>query len=117
METRQGSSAHHVRGRQDFDFSLDKPEAMTYSRRIAIALMKYPWYYPRKRSPNRQEESDEHFSNETMSVLSFSMHKSTTFRKASLAKEWSHGHTWSTSLCLAISAMRRRMTTTIIVVV
>jgi hypothetical protein len=37
-----------------------------------------------------QEESDEHFSNETMSVLSFSMHKSTTFRKASLAKAWAY---------------------------
>lgn len=86
-------SIHHRRGRRDFDFLNDTPESMTYSRRIAIHLMKYPWYYnPRKQLNNQTiEESEElQSANDAMSKFSLSLHKSTTFRKASLKKAWAY---------------------------
>ena len=40
--------AHHKAGRRDIDFLLDDPTQMTYGRRIAMALMKYSFYYPKR---------------------------------------------------------------------
>ena len=48
---RMESSIHHKEGRRDYDFLLDKPEDMTYGRRMALWLIKYSWYNPSVQLP------------------------------------------------------------------
>lgn len=40
-----------------FDFLKDNPSEMTYSRRIALALMPKKWYYP-KLEPHAEEKEE-----------------------------------------------------------
>jgi hypothetical protein len=92
IDSRESTSVHYRRGRRDFNFLLDKPESMTYSRRLAIYLMKYNWYYPQDPTDadngaddkSSTDDLDDLYSMDTASVMSFSIHKSTAFRKASL---------------------------------
>mmetsp|Transcript_9917 Transcript_9917/g.16467 ORF Transcript_9917/g.16467 Transcript_9917/m.16467 type:complete len:1175 (-) Transcript_9917:117-3641(-) len=89
------TSVHYRRGRRDYDFLMDTPDNMTYSRRLALYLMQYNWYYPMKTNMQSSENgdyesNDDLVSMDTASVLSFSLHKSTTFKKASLPKAWAY---------------------------
>ncbi len=66
------------------NFLEDDIREMTYSRRFALKLMKYPWYYPR---PEEEEAEEGDKKDESPRVVD-DFEKDIAFEKPSLEKGW-----------------------------
>jgi hypothetical protein len=89
------SETYHSAPNQDLDgnkidFLQDDRNDMTYGRRIALALMKYPWYNPQadmlaNKNPRMETLHEGQFRSEDGYPLTHSKEQ-----KASLEKAWAY---------------------------